>query len=150
MALLKLDVEEALGAGGVTGAAGSVGAGSVVDGGSVARAACSGATAGEAGRSLRITGRLEGGVARPPSSPERSAAATPESVMYSAREGISISAFRTFWSLVCVDGAEGPEADSRESGATGLELTTSSISRGVVFRRVEGPGAPGSPSYVIN
>ena len=85
MALLKLDVEEALGAGGVTGAAGSVGAGSVVDGGSVARAACSGATAGEAGRSLRITGRLEGGVARPPSSPERSAAATPESVMYSAR-----------------------------------------------------------------
>ena len=49
-----------------------------------------------------------------------------------------------------MDGAEGPEADSRESGATGLELTTSSISRGVVFRRVEGPGAPGSPSYVIN
>ena len=48
--LLKLEVEEALGAWGVTGAAGSVGAGSVVDGGSVARAACSGATVGEAGR----------------------------------------------------------------------------------------------------
>ena len=40
-ALHKLDVEEALGAGGVMGAAGSVGAGSVVDGGSVVRAACS-------------------------------------------------------------------------------------------------------------
>ena len=39
-ALLKLDVEEALGAGGVTGAAGSVGAGSVVGGCSVVRAAC--------------------------------------------------------------------------------------------------------------
>ena len=40
-ALLKLDVEEALGAGGVTGAASSVGAGSVVGGSSVVRAACS-------------------------------------------------------------------------------------------------------------
>ena len=84
-AVLKLDVEEALGAGVVTGAAGSVGAGSVVNGGSVARAACSGATAGEAGRSSRITGRIEGGVSQPPSSLERSTAATPEYVMYSAR-----------------------------------------------------------------
>ena len=42
------------------------------------------------------------------------------------------------------------KADSRESGATGLELTTSYISRGVVFRRVEGPEAPGSLSYLIN
>jgi len=40
-ALLKLDVEEALGARGVTGAAGSVGAGSVVGGCLVVRAACS-------------------------------------------------------------------------------------------------------------
>jgi len=40
-ALLKVDVEEALCAGGVTGAAGSVGAGSVVGGCSVVRAACS-------------------------------------------------------------------------------------------------------------
>ena len=39
--LLKLDVEEALGAGGVTGAAGSVGPGGVVGGCSVVRAACS-------------------------------------------------------------------------------------------------------------
>jgi len=39
--LLKLDVEEALGAGGVTGAAGSVWAGSVVGGCLVVRAACS-------------------------------------------------------------------------------------------------------------
>ena len=43
-----------------------------------------------------------------------------------------------------MDGAEGSEGDSRESGATGLELTTSSISRVVVFCRVEGPGALGS------
>ena len=43
-----------------------------------------------------------------------------------------------FWSLVCVDGTEGPEADSRESGATGLELTTSSMSCGVVFRLYRG------------
>ena len=85
VALFKLEVEEALGAGGVTGAAGSVGAGSVVDCGSVARAACSGTTAGEAGPSSRITGRLEGGESRLPSSPERSAAASPEFVMYSAR-----------------------------------------------------------------
>ena len=85
MALLKLDVEEALGTGGVTGTAGSVGAGSVVVGGSVGRVACSGATAGEAGHSSRITGRLERGVSRRPSSSERSAAATPESVMYTAR-----------------------------------------------------------------
>ena len=84
-ALLKPEVEEALGAGDVTGAAGSVGAGSLVDGALVAQAACSGAMAGEAGHSSWITGRLEGGVAQPPSSPERSAAATPESVMYSAR-----------------------------------------------------------------
>ena len=83
VALLKLDGEEALGAGGVTGAAGSVGAGSVVDGSSVAQTPCSGATAGEARLSSRIPGRLEGGVSRPPSSSERSAAATPESVMYS-------------------------------------------------------------------
>ena len=55
-----------------------------------------------------------------------------------------------FCSLGWVDAAEGPEADSRERGATGLELTTSSISRGIVFRRVEGPGAPSAPSYVIN
>jgi len=40
-ALLKLDIEEALGAGGVTGAAGSVGAGSMVGGCSVVRADCS-------------------------------------------------------------------------------------------------------------
>ena len=49
-----------------------------------------------------------------------------------------------------MDGTEGPEADSRESGATGLELTTSSISRGVVFRRVKGPRDTSFPSYVIN
>ena len=67
------------------GAAGSVGAGSVVHGGSVVRAACPAATAGEAGRSLWIMGRLEGGVSWPPLSPELSAAVTPESVMYSAR-----------------------------------------------------------------
>ena len=40
-ALIELDVEEAMGAGGVTGAAGSVGAGSMVGGCSVVRAACS-------------------------------------------------------------------------------------------------------------
>jgi len=40
-ALLKLDVEEALGARGVTGAAGSVGAGIVVGGPSVVQGACS-------------------------------------------------------------------------------------------------------------
>ena len=149
-ALLKLDVEEALGARVVTEAAGSVRAGRVVDGGSVSRAACPGATLVEAGSSSRITGRLAGVVSLPPSSPEGSTAATPESVIYSARYGISISAFRMFCSLVCVDSAGGPEADSCESGGTGLELTTSSSSPGVVLRRVVGPGAPGSPSYVIN
>jgi len=40
-ALLKLDVEEALGPGGVMGGAGSVGAETVVGGNSVVRAACS-------------------------------------------------------------------------------------------------------------
>ena len=49
-----------------------------------------------------------------------------------------------------MDGAEGPEADSCESRATRLELTTFASFRGVVFRRVKGPGAPGSPSYIIN
>ena len=49
-----------------------------------------------------------------------------------------------------MDGAEGPEAESRESWATGLELTISSISSDVVFRRVEGPGAPSTPSHIIN
>ena len=84
-ALLKLDVEEALGPGGVTGAAGSVGTGSIVHGGLVALAAGFGAMAGEAGPLSVITSRLEGVVSRPPSSPERTTAATPESVMYSAR-----------------------------------------------------------------
>jgi len=87
-ALLKLDVEEALGAGGVTGAAGSVGAGTMVGGCSVVRAACSvsltevvgtcasiGPTAGEAERSSQNTGRLVGGLSWAPSYSERSAAA---------------------------------------------------------------------------
>ena len=49
-----------------------------------------------------------------------------------------------------MDGAEGPEPDSRESRATGLELPISSICHGIAFRRVEGPGALGSSSYVVN
>jgi len=46
VALLKLEVEEALGAWGVTAAAGSVGAGSVVGGCSVVQGACSVALTG--------------------------------------------------------------------------------------------------------
>ena len=160
--LPKLGAEDALGAGGVRWAAGSVGAGSVAAGCSVVRAACSvalagvvstcasmGATVGETGPSSRITRRLEGGESWVPSSPERSTAASPVSVMYSAIQGISCRSFRTSWSFACVDGAEGPEADSLESGANGSELATS-ISLGAALRRVEGPGDPGSSSYVVN
>ena len=88
VALVKLVVAEALGAVGVTGAAGSVRAGSMVGGCSVLRAAGSvaltevvgacasiGATAGEAGRSSRITGRLVGGLSWAPACYARSAAA---------------------------------------------------------------------------
>jgi len=85
-----------------------------------------------------------------PSSPERSTAAGPVSVMLSAIQGISRRTFRTSWSFVCIDGAEGLEADSRESGANGLSLVVSCISRGVALCRVERPGAPNSSSYVVN
>ena len=51
------------------------------------------------------------------------------------------------WSFVCVDGAEGLEADSRESGAKRLSLGASCISGGVPLRRVE--GARGSQFVVL-
>ena len=89
-------------------------------------------------------------MSRAPSSAEQDAAASRVSVMKSASQGLSFRAFRTFWSFVCVDSAEGPEPDSRESGATGLELTISSICRGIALPRVEWAGALGSSSYVVN
>jgi len=70
--------------------------------------------------------------------------------MFSAIWGICRRAFLTSLRVVCVDGGEGLEADSRESGATGSSLGASCISRGVALHRVEGPGAPNSLSYVVN
>ena len=49
-----------------------------------------------------------------------------------------------------MDGAEGPEPDFCESGATGLELTISSICPGIALRCVEGPRALSSLSYIVN
>ena len=54
------------------------------------------------------------------------------------------------WSLVWVHGAEGPEADSRESGVTGLGLTIFCIPHRLAFNRVDRLRALGSLSYVIN